>query len=267
MYPVVEIGPLTVRSYTITFALGFLTALAIILRAARAEGLRPIRLFELCLCSICVGIFGARLLDAAAHYEHYLAHPLDVFQMDQGMAFLGGPLLVVPFVAVYVRWARLPLAKTYDLLALGLVPGLAIARVGCFLNGCCHGRATACPLGVCFPYTTTPALRDVPVHPTQLYEAAAVLLLSVVLFVVWRRRAFDGQIVLLFFLGYAVLRGLIEIVRGDTERGFFLADELSTSQCVSIIAFIVALPIYLILWNQARAVRRAAVPVLAESQP
>jgi phosphatidylglycerol:prolipoprotein diacylglycerol transferase len=252
MYPLVEIGPLAFRTYTLAFEAGFLTALAIILCAGRADGLSRIRLFEVTAFSVCIGIVGARLLYVASNWSYFWSHPLEIVHMQQGMAFLGGPIIVVPFVLLYTRWVQLPLAKTLDLFALGLVPGLGITRLGCFANGCCHGQATTCPLGVRFDSPAVEAgLRGVPVHPTQLYEAAGTVLLAVVLLLVWRQRRFPGQVVLLFWMGYAVLRFLIEMIRGDRSDGFFLKDWLSANQCVCLVAFAAALPLYLALRYQA----------------
>jgi phosphatidylglycerol---prolipoprotein diacylglyceryl transferase len=254
VYPVIHIGPVALRSYTLCFVVGVGFALVIACHKARLEGLNPVRFLELALCSICVGILGARALDVAVHFDYYREHPGESFQMGKGMAFIGGPVLVIPFVLLFTRWVRLPLWKTFDLMALGLTPALGITRLGCFFSGCCHGVPTNCPLGI--PLSSElvePSCRGVPLHPTQLYEAAGLLLLFPLLWRLWPRRSFDGQVVLLFFLVYAVLRGIIETVRGDSVRGFVLDGWLTTSQFVLLLLFAGALPIYVIRRRQALA--------------
>jgi phosphatidylglycerol:prolipoprotein diacylglycerol transferase len=181
------------------------------------------------------------------HRNYYVDHPLEVFELWRGAAFLGGPLVIIPFVAVYVPLVGLPLWKTYDLMALGLCAALAVTRVGCFCEGCCHGCPTSCPLGVRFDSDTVdPACRGLPLHPTQLYEAFGVAVLFVFLVAQWRRRSFPGQVFLVFFMAYAVLRGLIEVVRGDSVRGFVVPGWVSTSQLVGLLLFLLAVPFYLL---------------------
>src|SRR4051812_35924106 len=120
MFPVVEFGPIAVRSYSLGFALGAGLAILILCLGARAEGVKPVRLFELGLLSVCIGILGARALDVVVHRDYYADHPLEVFALWKGAAFLGGPLVIIPFVAVYAPLVGLPLWRTYDLMALGL---------------------------------------------------------------------------------------------------------------------------------------------------
>jgi len=123
--------------------------------------------------------------------------------------------------------------------------GLFFGRLGCFFGGCCFGTVTDHPLGISFPaysaasdkhlrdgLLASKALPSLPVHATQLYEAAGCLLLAAVLALyVHPRKRFDGQVMLCFLGGYAVLRFLIEIVRDD-DRGAVLG--LSTSQWIGV---------------------------------
>ena len=132
-----------------------------------------------------------------------------------------------------------------DLSAVGAALGLGIARIGCFLSGCCFGCPTRLPWGVHFPmgspaYTeqlrrgllTHGAQTSLAVHPVQLYASAFGIALCLVLFKLYRRRPRAGQVAAAFFGLYALFRFLVEFLRCDTVRGVYAG--LSTSQYIAL---------------------------------
>ena len=72
----------------------------------------------------------------------------------------------------YLRWKRLPILKFADILAPSIALGAFFGRLGCFMNGCCYGRACDLPWAIRFPETNP--THGQPVHPTQIYEALAL---------------------------------------------------------------------------------------------
>jgi len=134
-----------------------------------------------------------------------------------------------------------------DLIAPGIALGHVVGRFGCLLAGCCYGRPTSVPWAITF---TNPAAAtnvgtplNTPLHPTQLYDAGAELLIMGVLLLTEKRgRPFPGRTFWLYMLLYAISRYIVEIYRGD-ERGMILG--VSTSQFVSIL--IVPLSIIMLL--------------------
>ena len=150
-----------------------------------------------------------------------------------------------------------------DVATPGVVLGTAITRLGCFLNGCDFGTPTALPWAVRFPRDAgglgpSPAWRQhleqgtvfqrelvtrvstesLPVHPTQLYEAALALGILAVLVLARRRLTRDGQAFFAFAALYGVGRSLIELLRGDAQRGTLLG--LPTSQVLGLATALVA---------------------------
>ena len=95
-----------------------------------------------------------------------------------------------------------------------------------------------------------------PLHPTQLIEAAANALIFLVLWLVLRKKRFDGQVFILYLVLYSVTRFLIEFIRGDADRGFLFNGRLSTSQFISIHLVIVAAVLFLKL-RRGRGDRKA----------
>jgi len=147
-----------------------------------------------------------------------------------GLVFHGGLAGGILAITIYLRFCHAPWWKTFDVLAAIVPLGQAITRVGCFLNGCCHGTPTDAPWGVCFPAVSdayryqfdhgiinafTP--HTVPVHPTQLYMVAGLVTMFVVLKVILNRKKTDGVVGFSYLALYGLLRFAVEFVRGDND--------------------------------------------------
>jgi phosphatidylglycerol---prolipoprotein diacylglyceryl transferase len=166
-----------------------------------------------------------------------------------GLAYYGGLIAASGACLWFLRRERLPVAKVCDAAALVLPIGLVFGRLGCFLGGCCFGITTDSRLGLTFPafspasekhfrdgLSASKGLPSLPVHPTQLYEAAGCLLIAWVLrSLVAPRKRRDGQVMLAFLGLYAVLRFGLEYLRDD-DRGAVWG--LSTSQWISALALL-----------------------------
>lgn len=133
--------------------------------------------------------FGARLLWAATHLPAIVQEPARLWAWDLvDVAMLGGLLMGLPGGWMVCRALRVSSRRFVDALVLPLGTGIALARVGCFLAGCCIGRPTNLPWGVVYPKGSLAHLQQAlsnpfallsgptAVHPTQLYEALAALL-------------------------------------------------------------------------------------------
>ena len=104
---------------------------------------------------------------------------------------------------------------------LALPLGMAITRIGCFLNGDSFGKPTSMPWGVTFPEQTriSMGITGLRVHPTQLYELLLDLALFVLLLIYRRRERWEGSIFLLFLIGYSMIRFSMEVLPGAQQRG------------------------------------------------
>jgi hypothetical protein len=120
--------------------------------------------------------------------------------------------------------------------------GQAIGRLGCFAAGCCWGKPANVPWAVTF--TDVNAARtvgtplDTPLHPSQLYESLATLVIFTVLVWLAPRKKFQGQVVVAYVALYSMARFGLEFFRGDAGRGFI--GPLSTSQAVAIALVLLA---------------------------
>ncbi len=149
----------------------------------------------------------------------------------------------------------------------GVALGLAWGRMGCFLAGCCFGVEHHGPLAAYFPPWSpaseaqfkahklhSESFAALPVHPTQLYESIGCLVIALAAYaVVTPRKRYDGQVFLFFLVTYSVLRALIEVLRND-DRGGLLG--LSTSQLISVLITVAAIPASRYFRARAESIRR-----------
>ena len=244
MYPILfRLGSVTIYSYGFFIVLGFLVGAVIaILKSRRAGlGLSVDTGADLFFYTILSAIVGARLLFVLLNFDSYRRDPLQILKIwEGGLVFYGGLILAAGVSICYLRWHRLPIWKLVDLVSPAIALGLFFGRVGCFLAGCCYGKETSLPWRVIFTDPNSLARLNVPLHPTQLYDAANGL--AIFFFLIWmeKRKTFDGEIFWLFLFLYSTARFFIEMVRGD-PRGFLFQGLLSTSQGIGILLAISSL--------------------------
>jgi phosphatidylglycerol:prolipoprotein diacylglycerol transferase len=240
MHPVLfEIGGITIYTYGVLLAAAYLLGLQFALVRARRRGLNPNRVMDLGIYIIISALVGAKLLLVVVDLDHYRRQPAELLSVARsGGVFYGGLILAVLVALWYLRRHRMPMWTTTDVFAPGIALGHVVGRLGCLMAGCCFGRPTDVPWAITF---TNPAAfdnvgtpLDVPLHPTQLYEAGAELLILVFLLATERKgRPFPGRTFWGYLLLYAVSRFIIEFYRGDA-RGMVWGT-LSTSQFVSAV--------------------------------
>jgi phosphatidylglycerol---prolipoprotein diacylglyceryl transferase len=245
MYPrLFELGPITVYTYGVLLAAAYLLGLKFAMVRAKKRGLDEARVLDLGIYIIISALVGAKLLLLVTDFHTFTSDPKELLTLARsGGVFYGGLILAVTVALWYIRKIRLPLWTTCDVFAPGIALGHVVGRFGCLFAGCCFGKPTTKPWGITFtdPFAAanvgTPL--GVPLHPTQLYEAGAELIILIVLLWSERKgRPFAGRTFWLYMLLYAVSRFIIEFFRGD-DRGN--VGVLSTSQFISVLLFPLAI--------------------------
>lgn len=262
MPDLVSFGPLTVHWYGVMMALGFLAGLFNWTLLGRPIG----RDFKFCsdllFWIMVAGILGARTAYILSDLPYFLANPSRIIRIDEGgLVYFGGFLGSWLALYLFARSRRMPFFELADLVVTSLPLAHAFGRVGCFMNGCCHGMATRCPMGVAYPERSMAwhqqlmagllqpeANHSLPVHPVQLYESAFNLLLFGLLLLVWRARRRAGMVGVVYLLVYPVGRFAIEFLRGDHRIRWA---GLSIAQWVSIGLFGVGLGLWWVLRRAA----------------
>ena len=239
MHPILfEIGGFPVYTYGVLLAAAYLLGLQFALVRARKRGLDPNRVMDLGIWIIISALIGAKLLLLIVDFETFSRNPSELLTLlRSGGVFYGGLIAAVLVALWYLRRHRMPMWSVTDAFAPGIALGHVIGRMGCFFAGCCYGRSTDVAWAVTF--TSEYAAQNVgtplniPLHPTQLYEAGAELLILIGLLLFEKRgRQFPGRTFWGYMLVYGVTRFIIEFYRGD-PRG--MVGALSTSQFVSLL--------------------------------
>jgi prolipoprotein diacylglyceryl transferase len=244
-----EWKPVPIFSYGVMLGTSMVVGWFLALRLAKQDGIPNEQAGAIYMWTAVWAIIGARLLYVITEWQEF-SHPLDIFLLNKGgLVAYGG--MIGGFLSSWYgcHKRKIHLLRWADVSAPSVVLGTAITRVGCLLYGCDYGRRTDVPWAIRFP-RGAPAFADhvsnfgldqnapvsFPVHPTQIYESLAGLALFGLLMYLRRVRKFSGEVFLGWVFGYGVLRSLIEIYRGDADRGSVGA--LSTSQFIGLLSVV-----------------------------
>jgi len=251
-----KLGFLTIYSYGAMLALAFIIGTIFAAYRAQRYGLDKNKIVDLMFYILVFSLLGARILFVALNWSYYAEHLPEIFQIwEGGLVFYGGLILAFIVLVWFIKKNHLSFGKILDILAPPVALGIAIGRIGCFLNGCCWGKISY-KWGVRFPLKDNPpayaqqvfdglipksAFCSLPVIPTQLYESFACLIIFFILLFAEKYKRFDGFLFWMFILLYSVFRFTVEYFRYyDTN---FIYGVFTVSQIISIILFILALVI------------------------
>ena len=159
---------LTIHSFGPMMVLGFLMGLLLIRRLSRRAGFSPEIITNAAMYSLIIGVIGARIFFVAHHFDTLRGDFLGAVAVWRGgLEFLGGVIPAVAFLLIYLRFHKQPARRYLDIMAMGLMMGLAFGRIGCFLNGCCFGRPTDLPWAVRFPYDSFAYISQINPNPAR----------------------------------------------------------------------------------------------------
>ncbi|MBF0410095.1 MAG: prolipoprotein diacylglyceryl transferase [Candidatus Riflebacteria bacterium] len=237
MYPILFVTPwFNVYAYGTMMAIGYAVGTIVALREASKKGLSPESVFDMLLFQMVAGLAGSRLLFLWEYIGGASITGKTFLNFEAGgLTFFGAVLASILSNLIFIRLNNLPFWKTMDCIGFALPLGIAIARFGCFLNGCCYGHPCLYPWGVIFPKFTL-----VKVHPTQVYESLAGLIIFLFLAKFRKKASHDGQVFVLCIVLYSVFRFIIEFFRADNP--IFLLG-FSLSQFLSILMVIIGVAI------------------------
>lgn len=217
-------------------ALAHLLGIAMILWGARVRGEKLGPYLDTLFAVVLAGTLGARFAYVALHPEEFPSTASLFHVSHGGFSFFGGLALAFPAYWATLRWHRLPVLRTSDSVSPILPFCLSIARVGCFLEGCCYGVSCEAPWSIN------------KMHPTQLYEAFFLLLVALLMMRARRWKMVPGLLATSFIFSYALYRFGADFLRGDLERGFLGISWLAPTQAAAVVCMAAAM----IAWRIAK---------------
>jgi phosphatidylglycerol---prolipoprotein diacylglyceryl transferase len=247
MHPILfEVDSITIYTYGFCIALGALLGFGYMYWQGKKQfGLTFDQSNNLFIMLVVGGVVGGKLFLIFEEPSLYLSQPVKLLS-GSGFVFYGSLLLAIPIMLWYFRRIKVPVLGMLDVMAMVTCIVHGFGRIGCFMAGCCYGIPTDSFLGVIFTDEKCQAEPlNTSLHPTQLYEAALIFSIMVALWLFKSKKKFDGQLFLLYLITYAFGRAVLELFRGDIQRGFIIEDILSNSQFISLMVISIAIFFYI----------------------
>jgi len=249
------IGSFPIYSYGVMLALAFITGILFAMKEAKRIGENPERILDISLYVILGAILGGRLGYVIFHLDYYLKSPITMLYFRQGgLSFLGGFVIAFFLCWLYVKRTKISFWKFADIASPSIAMGIGIARIGCFLNGCCFGRVSE-NYGIKFPSLHMPPvylqqLKDgliasgssytLPVIPTQIYSSLYGFLIFFIILWMKKYKKYDGFLFLSFLILYSISRFTIEFFR-FYENNYKVFNLLTITQTILLGVVLVSL--------------------------
>jgi phosphatidylglycerol:prolipoprotein diacylglycerol transferase len=255
MYPVLfTVGNFEFHTWGLLVGLGILAGVWLAINLAKGSEFTADMIEEYILYGVFVGFLGARAWEVIFSWGDYADNPLQALMFWQGGLSIQGAVVANLILAWwYFGHKKVSFRRFTDIAAPGLMLGQAIGRVGCFFNGDAYGIPTSAWYGVTYK-PDTPAFSvwgSTPLVPAELMEAGLDLIILVVLLRLFRRKNFDGQVALAYFILYSLARFGLEFLRTDS----LMVSGLKAAQLTAAATALIAAGIWLWQKRQAQAVR------------
>ena len=217
MKPEVQLLGISIKTFGMTFALGFLACGAVVARRLR-ELERPVDwAYEITFAALVGGVVGARLYYVVQNYSAVKGDLLGNLFSGSGLVWYGGAIGGAIGVIGWMRWRGVLELRMLDMCATALTLGYAIGRIGCQVSGDGdYGIRSSLPWAMGYPHGTVPTPPGVRVQPTPIYETVAMCLLAYALWTL-RDRVRPGVIFALYLIGSGLERLLVEFIRRNNE--------------------------------------------------
>jgi len=250
MRPFIYYSPdFSIPSFAFMLMMASLVATLTAYFAAPKRGLSQVAALDLGILGTIGAVVGGRLFHVfVEEFPYYVQHPSHIYQIWRGgFVSYGGFIGLGVSWITYLKLRHLDTLRYLDHVALFTAPFVDFfVRAGCLMAGCCYGKPS--------PFHTLPGILyivfnnksgdagsqfpGVPLYPTQIWSmAASVIIFLILYFVVDKRKTYKGQVMMSFLMMYALCRFSIEFLRGDTARGVYMHNTISTGQIMSLLFF------------------------------
>ena len=251
---------ITIALYGLIIGIGMILAFVLVTHVAKKNGMDPDDFYDMGIWLIIFGIIGARLYYVIFSWDYYKNNLGEIINLRQGgLAIYGGVIAGFTALIVWCRIKKKSICKMGDVAFMGVLVGQIMGRWGNFTNrevfgGYCDNIfAMRLPISAVRSRDISEELAShivdgtnyIQVHPTFLYESFYNLVLLSLIYIFFKKKAFDGEAILWYLGGYGIGRFIIEGIR--TDRLLIPGTGLAVSQLLGISLFAVSLAIDIIV--------------------
>jgi phosphatidylglycerol:prolipoprotein diacylglycerol transferase len=217
MKPEIHVIGISIKTFGVMFALGFLACGAIVGRRLRELGKPVDWAYEITFAALLGGVIGARGYYLIQNYSSVKHDLLGSIFSGSGLVWYGGAIGGAIGVVLWMRWRGALQLRIFDMCATALALGYAIGRIGCQVSGDGdYGIRSHLPWAMGYPHGTVPTPPGVKVQPTPIYETVTMCLLAWALWQL-RDRVRPGVVFALYLIGSGLERFLVEFIRRNKE--------------------------------------------------
>jgi phosphatidylglycerol:prolipoprotein diacylglycerol transferase len=217
MKPEVQLIGISIKTFGVCFALGFLACGAVVARRLHELGKPADWAYEITFAALLGGVIGARGYYVIQNYDQVKHDLIGSIFSGSGLVWYGGAIGGAIGVIAWMRWRGALRLWAFDMCATALALGYAIGRIGCQVSGDGdYGIRSSLPWAMGYPHGTLPTPPGVRVQPTPIYETVAMCLLTYLLWKL-RNRVRPGVVVALYLVGSGLERFLVEFIRRNKE--------------------------------------------------
>ncbi len=217
MKPEVIVFGISIKTFGVTFALGFLACGLVIARRLRELGKPVDWAYEIVFAALLGGLIGARGYFVIQNYDQVKGNLLGSIFSGSGLVWYGGAIGGAIAVVAWMRWRRMLNVTIVDMCVTALALGYGIGRIGCQVSGDGdYGIRSKLPWAMGYPHGTVPTPPGVRVQPTPIYETVAMCLLAYLLWKL-RDRVRPGVVLGLYMVLSGTERLLVEFIRRNKE--------------------------------------------------
>lgn len=241
-----------IKSYGLMMAISFVLGYLLSVRRGRKYGLSSEVILDLVFGVFVTSLIGVRLMFVLTHLDEFDPWYRIFFIWDGGLTLYGGILLATLGVWVMARRRGIPFLVMADIFSPGVILGIGLTRLGCFLAGCCFGNPTDCACGVTFPIDAPASehFGQVPVVPSQLLGSAGGFLIFALLLLLEKVSSYRGATFGRFLFLYGISRFLVDFTR-YYEPDQILRFGLNNNQWISLGMMVSGLAVMIIFARRA----------------
>ena len=238
MKPEIHVLGISIKTFGVVFALGFIASGLLVARRLRELGKPVDWAYEIVFAALLGGVVGARGYYLIEHYDTVKNDVIGSVFSGSGLVWYGGAIGGAIGVIAWMRWRGMLELRTFDMCATALALGYAIGRIGCQVSGDGdYGIRSSLPWAMGYPHGTVPTPHGVRVQPTPIYETVLMCLLAYFLWRI-RDRVRPGVVFALYLLLSGLERLLVEFIRRNKEVAFGLTAPQLTSIALCVMGLV-----------------------------